>query len=244
MADSYFRVSKYPSESKPTDIAFTPVNQKAIPKEYLRFKSDVESFVSTINLLFGKDQGTRLQFYDEVYYAAELCFSGDKNDFTTAIQTLEEIKDKLTSNYWAKVRDGILIKYGYAVFWISILLAIGVFFSGDDHQFYYVSVLGSCVGSWLSLAIRTKQLIFDDIHHHLSEVSSPYIRCVFTCAISFFFVIFLKVGFVEIKLGTISSKDLSTNLEIALALGALLGFSEKYLVSSISNKSKRFFNWK
>ena len=150
MADSYFRVSKYPSESKPTDIAFTPVNQKAIPKEYLRFKSDVESFVSTINLLFGKDQGTRLQFYDEVYYAAELCFSGDKNDFTTAIQTLEEIKDKLTSNYWAKVRDGILIKYGYAVFWISILLAIGVFFSGDDHQFYYVSVLGSCVGSWLS----------------------------------------------------------------------------------------------
>lgn len=244
MADSYFIVSKYPNDSDPTDIAFTPVNQKVIPKEYLRFKADVEAFVSTIKLLFSKDKDTWSQFYNEVYYAAELCFSGEKTDFITASQTLDEIKDKLTSSHWAKIRDGILVKYGYAVFWLSLPLALGICMSNEGYRFYFVSILGACIGSWLSLAIRTKQLVFDDVHQHLSEVSSPYIRCIFTCGISFFFIMLLKVGFVEIKLGSMSSTDISINLEIALTLGILFGFCEKYLISTIDNKSKRIFNWK
>ena len=47
MADPYFLVSKYPDENNPTDIAFTPVNKKTIPKDYLWFKSDVEAFIAT-----------------------------------------------------------------------------------------------------------------------------------------------------------------------------------------------------
>lgn len=244
MADPYFLVSKYPDENKPTDIAFTPVNKKTIPKEYLRFKADVEAFIATINVLFSKDKDTQSQFYDEAYYAAELCFSGDKSDLLTATQTLDEVKDKLTSSYWAKVRDGILAKYGSAVFLFSLPFVLGFYVLSESYKFYFISLIGTCVGSWLSLAIRTKQLVFDDIRQHLSEVTSPYIRCIFACVLSFVFLMLLKVGFVEIKLGTISSKDISTNLEVALTLGILLGFGEKYLISSINNKSQRIFKWK
>tara|TARA_Y100001956_G_C4121226_1_gene187526 strand:+ start:15 stop:593 length:579 start_codon:yes stop_codon:yes gene_type:complete len=182
--------------------------------------------------------------YEEVYYAAELCFSGDKSDFLTATQTLDEIKDKLTSSYWAKVRDGILIKYGSAVFWLSLPLVLGFYVFGESYKFYFMSLIGTCVGSWLSLAIRTKQLVFDDIRHHISEVTSPFIRCIFACVLSFVFLMLLKVGFVEIKLGSISSKDISANLEVALTLGIFFGFGEKYLISTINKKSNGMFNWK
>lgn len=56
MGDIYFQVDRYPDEENPTDIAFTPVNEEPIPKEYLRFKSDIEAFVSTIKVLFKDDK--------------------------------------------------------------------------------------------------------------------------------------------------------------------------------------------
>lgn len=241
MVETYFLVSKYPNDSNPTDIAFTPVNKTVIPKEYLRFKSDVETFISTIKVLFNKDKSTQLQFYNEVYFATQLCFSGEKSDLITANQTLDEVKNKLTSSYWAKVRNEILVKYGFSVFVISLILVMFFYFSSVNHQFYFVSLIGACIGSWLSLAIRTKQLVFDDIHQHISEVSSPYIRCIFSCVLCFAFLMLFKVGFIEIKLGGISSTDISINLEIALTLGMLFGFGEKYLISTINDKSKDIF---
>jgi len=242
MAEPYFLVSKYPDENSPSDIAFTPINQKAIPKEYLRFKADVEVLISTTNALFSNDKSIRMQFYEEVFFAAQLCFSGEKSDLLTASQTLDEIKDKLTSSYWTKIRDKILLKYGLAVFWVSLFLIVGLQLSNESYRFYFLSLVGTCIGSWVSLATRTKQLIFEDIRQHLSEVSSPYIRCVFACALSFVFIMLLKVGLVEIKLGAISSNDVSTNPEIALTVGMLLGFGEKYLISKINNKSQGILN--
>lgn len=241
MADYYFVVSKYPEENNPTDIAFTPVNKKPIPKDYLKFKSDVESFISTIKVLFSRDKAIQLQFFNEVYFATELCFSGEKDDFITANQTLIEIKDKLTSTYWTKARNEILVKYGIAALLVSFLLFCGYYIFDSNFKYYFISLMGTCLGSWLSLAIRIKQLDFDDIRQQISEVSSPYIRCIFACGLSFSFLMLLKVGVIEVKLGGISSKDLSGSLDLAISLGVLFGFGEKYLVSTINEKSKKMF---
>ena len=242
MVDSYFTVSKYPDSDKPTDIAFSPINKTLIPKEYLEFKSDVEAFVSTIKVLFNKDEVTRLQFLDEIYFASLLCFSGEKSDHITASQTLAEIKNKLTISYWSRARNEILKKYGIAAGVISLLLLVGNYFSNTKIEFYFISLIGTCSGSWLSLAIRTKQLKFDDIRQHISEVSSPYIRCFFACLLSLFFILLLKIGVIEIKLGGETSKNISLNLEIALIIGFILGFVEKLLISTINDKTKSIFS--
>lgn len=237
MADAYFLVSKYPNDDEPTDVAFTPINIGVIPKEYLSFKAEVESFVSTIKVLFAEDIGTQRHFFNEIYFASELCFSGEKSDLFTANQTLTEIKDKLTSVYWGKVRNKVLIRYGIAALVTSALLFLGYFFNIADKEFYFVGLIGTCLGSWLSLAIRTKQLVFNDIRQHITEVSSPFIRCVFACGLSFCFFLFFQVGFIEFTLGGITSSDISENLEVALTLGILFGFGEKLLISTIGEKS-------
>ena len=241
MAELYFLVSKFPNEETPTDIAFIPVNKGPIHKEYLKFKSDVEIVVSTIKALFNKDKASLAQFFDKVFFASELCFSGDKNDLITASQALDDIKNELTSSYWMKVRSEILVKYGKASLIISLILYAVSFLVSKDYFFFFVSLLGTCVGSWLSLAIRTKQLVFEDVRQHISEVISPFIRCIFACVLSFTCLILLKVGIVEIKLGSISTLQIADKLEMALAIGILFGFGEKYLISTINGKSEKAF---
>ncbi|KYL35685.1 hypothetical protein A2I96_13405 [Pseudoalteromonas tetraodonis] len=238
MSDPYFDISRYPKDS-PTDIAFTPISKDVVPKEYLKFKSDVEAFISTNKVLFKDDAVTREQFYEEVYSVASLCYSGEKSDLLTAKQALDDIKGEVLSQHWLKARSKILINYGIAALIISLLLFVSRFLFDDNYSFYFISLIGTCVGSWLSVAIRTKLLLFDEIRQNISENASPYIRCIFACVLSFACLIMFKVGVIEIKLGGISSKEIGTSIEIAIALGILFGFSEKYLISTMDNKSKK-----
>lgn len=240
MGNIYFQVDKYPDEKNPTDIAFIPVNDEVIPKEYLRFKSDIEAFVSTIKILFKDDNIVKSKFYDDAFFAAKICFSGNKNDFMTATQTLGEIKNELKSSYWATVRNKILKKYGAAVLVTSLILAVIGYFVNSNYQFYLISLVGTCLGSWLSVAIRTKDFVFEDIAQHMSEVSSPYIRCAFVCILSFASLLLLVSGLLEVKIGGISSHQIKEDVDIALAIGVIFGFGEKYLISSIRKRSGEF----
>ena len=241
MSDPYFDVSRYP-EDNPTEIAFRPVSQKAVPKEYLKFKSDIEAFISTSNVLFKDDPDTRKHLYEEVFSVTSLCFSGEKGDLVTANQTLDSIKRDVLSLHWLKARSKILVKYGIAVAAISVVLYLLHFLFDESYSFYFLSLMGTCVGSWLSVAIRTKLLEFDEIRQHISENASPYIRCIFACVLSFACLIMLKVGVIEIKLGGVSSKEVGTSIDIAIAVGILFGFGEKYLISTMDSKSKKAFS--
>lgn len=147
----------------------------------------------------------------------------------------------MKSSYWAKVRNEILKKYGIAIVVTSFVLAAIGYFVNSNYQFYFISLVGTCLGSWLSIAIRTKDFVFEDIAQHISEVSSPYIRCIFVCVLSFASLVLLVSGFLEIKIGGISSYQIKEDLEVALTIGIIFGFGEKYLISSIRKKSEDFF---
>ena len=241
MSDPYFDISRYPKDN-PTDIAFTPINKDVVPKDYLKFKSDVEAFVSTNKVLFKDDKVTREQFYEEVYSVTSLCFSGEKGDLLIAKQALDDIKEQVLSQHWLKARSKIITNYGIAALLISLFLLLLRYFFDGPNSFYFTSLIGTCIGSWLSVAIRTKLLLFDEIRQHISENASPYIRCVFACVLSFACLIMFKVGVIEIKIGGFSSKDIETSVEIAIALGILFGFGEKYLISTMDSKSKKAFS--
>ncbi|EPP4091715.1 hypothetical protein HJ001_24225 [Vibrio parahaemolyticus] len=244
MTERYFHVSKYPQgDDKPRDIGFSPINDKPIPKEYLKFKSDVESLITTINNIFD-DESNRLNYYDQVFYAASLCFSGEKHDFPVANQTLEDIKSDIFKHHWSRIRNNTLTIYGQCVLKISIVFIVLYGFSyffKSDWSFYFVSLIGTCIGSWLSFAIRSNNLLFEDITQCIFEVKEPYIRCIFTCVLSFVFIMLLQVGFIDFNIGGISSKSIQTNLEVALTLGLLFGFSEKTLITTLGKKSTGLF---
>lgn len=245
MTECYFKISKYPKNSdSPKDIGFTPVNESPIPKEYLKFKSDVESLITTINNIFENDESNRLNYYEQVFYTTSLCFSGEKHDFPVAVQSIVDIKSDIFKHHWSRIRNKTLVIYGKSVTKIScafLILYILTIFLKSDWGFYFIALIGTSLGSWLSFAIRSNSLPFEDITQCIFEVREPYIRCIFTCVLSFVFIMLLQVGFIDFNIGGISSKSMDKNLEVALTLGLLFGFSEKTLITTLGNKSTGMF---
>jgi hypothetical protein len=238
MIKHYFDITKYPNNEVPEDIGFTPINDKPIPKNYLTFKSEVEKFISTINKLYKSDRKTWLSYYDRVYYASCICFSGESNDLSLALQTLDEIKQDVVEVSWSNIRNKILKSYGLSASLFMGLMFIATFFVSENLVNYLYVLIGTCIGSWLSVAIRTKEIKFEDIRSQVSDVSSPFLRVFFVCILSIAISALLHVGFVEVNIGGISSKDISTKADVAFAIGILFGFGEQSMISTIANKSK------
>lgn len=108
----YFVVSRYPNDSDPKGIGFSPVGNGKVPEEYLAFRLDVDCVVQTVNALFEKDNEKRLEVYEQVFQAAKVCFSGREADFVPASQALSELKKTILSSSWILVRNRIM---GYTV---------------------------------------------------------------------------------------------------------------------------------
>lgn len=242
MSEKYFHVSRHPNDQYPTDVAFTPINSTPIPKKYLDFKSDIEAFVGTINHLYAREPAKKKDYLEQAYYAASLCFSGTDNDFATSVQTLVEIKSKVITTSWAKIRNKILTNYGLVVaFFAAGLFAISHFTSGALNNLPTV-LAGTCIGSWVSMAIRTRDIQFDDISSSFNEFNSPILRACFVCALSLIITVLLLSGFLEINVGSLSSSTIASDTWVAFAVGILFGFGEKSLVSNLTEKSQGYLN--
>ncbi len=242
MSEKYFHVSRHPNDQHSTDVAFTPINSNPIPKKYLDFKSDIESFIVAIDHLYAKDAAKKNDFLEQAYYADSLCFSGTNSDFSTAVQTLTEIKSKVITTSWSKIRNRILANYGVVVLILSIFFLVISQFTNEVLKNLPIVLAGSCVGSWLSMAIRTKDFEFDDIVNGFNEFDSPILRACFVCVLTSVITVLLLSGFLEINIGNMSSSAISSDGWAAFAVGSIFGFGEKTLVSTLTEKSQDYLN--
>ena len=240
MTEKYFHISRHPDNQAPTDVAFTPVNSNPIPKKYLDFKSDIEAFVAAISHLYASEPAKRHDFLEQAYYAASLCFSGTDSDFSTSVQTLAEIKSKVITTSWSKIRNRILTTYGLVVTILSVVFFVISQFTTGMLNNLPIVLAGSCIGSWLSMAIRTKDFQFDDIVSGFNELDSPILRACFVCVLTSVITVLLLSGFLEINIGNMSSSAISSDVWAAFAIGSIFGFGEQSLVSTLTEKSQGY----
>jgi disulfide bond formation protein DsbB len=234
----YFIVSRYPNDSEPKGIGFSPVGDGKVPEEYLAFRLDVERVVQTINALFEKDKDKRLEAYEQVFQAAQVCFSGREADFVPANQALNELKKTILSSSWIFVRNRIMGVYGlYALLLMIILGAAQCFFHAELKNVPAV-LIGTCLGSWLFVSIKTGNIVFDEIYENISQHRSLLLRLIYCCTLSSAVTFCLLAGFFEIKLGEVSTAMIPSNSIIALATGIFFGLGESSLATKLSDKVK------
>lgn len=236
----YFVVSRYPTDADPKGIGFSPVGDGKVPEEYLTFRLDAERIVQTVNALYenDKDKDKRREAYEQVFQAAQVCFSGREADFVPANQALSELKKTILSSSWILVRNRIMGVYGlYALILMVILSAAQCFFTAELKNVPAV-LIGTCIGSWLFVSIKTKSIVFDEIYENISQHRSLLMRLIYCCTLSSAVTLCLLAGFFEIKLGEVSTALIPGNTIIAVAAGIFFGLGESSLATKLSGQVK------
>ncbi|MBK5016681.1 hypothetical protein [Pantoea sp. S62] len=234
----YFVVSRYPNDSDPKGIGFSPVGDGKVPEEYLTFRLDVERVVQTINALFEKDQDKRLENYEQVFQAAQVCFSGREADFLPASQSLSELKKTILGSSWVYVRNRIMGMYGLYALILMTILGLAQYFFHVELKNVPAVLIGTCIGSWLFVSIKTGSIAFDEIYENVSQHHSLLMRLVYCCTLSSAVTFCLLAGFFEIKLGEVSTAMIPSNGIVALATGIFFGMGESSLATKLSSKVK------
>ncbi|HHQ6537692.1 TPA: hypothetical protein ACSTJY_003067 [Serratia fonticola] len=236
--ECYYLVSRFPSDSAPKEIGFRPVGEGKVPEDYLAFRLDSERVIHTINAIFERDEEKRLGMYEQVYQAARVCFSGKEGDFASAVQALNEIKKNILNSSWIGVRNRIITVYGFFALVVILLLGVAQFFYSKDLYNLPLVLIGTCLGSWLFVSIKTSSITFDEVYESISQHRSLLIRLIYSCVLSLVVSLCLLAGFIEIKLGEVSTAMISGNGIIAISAGVFFGLGESSLASRLSDKVK------
>lgn len=113
--------------------------------------------------------------------------------------------------------------YGlYALILMAILGVAQYFFHAELKNLPAV-LIGTCLGSWLFVSIKTGSIAFDEIYENISQHNSLLLRLVYCCTLSSAASFCLLAGFFEIKLGEVSTAMIPGNSIVALATGIFFG---------------------
>lgn len=247
----YFVISHYPDSEKPTDIGFTlvPDTQQRPPEDQYQLKSDIESFLVTLNDVYRSDSEDFKHYYQRAFYLAQLGLEGDKIDTALANRALEQHRSEIVVSAGANVRNKLLKEYGKRgtiwgaiIFLIAILLLKFPIPSIPELPYFLLMLAGSMIGSWLSLGVRTRSFGFEELRQHIRDESGPTIRLAFTSILSLAAGLLMHIGALNISIGSLDSSKITSDPLIALTFGVLLGFSEKALVTSLTEKTKKIIS--
>ncbi len=234
----YFLVSKYPTEKDATDIGFRPIGNSKVPDEYLVFKTDIELVVRTINAIYAKDEAKRRDIYEQVFCTANACYSGQESDLLPATQALADIKKTILMSSWVSVRNRIMAMYGlFSVLAVTLFSGLKWWLNFSPLNLPMV-LMGCCLGSWLSVSLKTGSIQFDEIYENICQHRSLFLRLIYCCTLAVAVSLFLCAGFIEIKVGDVSTAMIPKDDTLALATGVLFGLGESSLASKLSNKVK------
>ncbi|MEC6909632.1 hypothetical protein VXS04_18375 [Photobacterium piscicola] len=243
--DRYFKVEKYYQDNGFHDIYFE-VNDLVIdyPESVIELKNDFESFIKVIALLFKNDLSSYTEYYDKIFRLADLAFNGSSGKIFLAKNSLDNLKIELVHEVGPSVRTTLLFKFirvSAIPIIILVLFSIGIYLFETNVSVLYVLKLllvaiGANIGCWLSLAVRTRGVEFDQILPLLSDHRGVHSRIVFVMIFSVVMAILMKSGLLSITLGEFSSVKIETQNYAALSAGIIMGFAEKLFVDKFNSK--------
>jgi hypothetical protein len=243
-----YEVSRYSDNSTDnTDIAFTSCGKPhSLSQEDI--KCEIEEFLSILNEVSSPKDRIFKYFYERLYYAAKIGLEGESINEQSANKTIRELKKEFVAKQGLLIRNSILRSYGVAAsvsaslfFILATLLTDHEIIQFPHLSHYFYVIAGSSIGSWISLAIRTRQFSFEDIRQQANQYQSPSLRIIFISLLSFCLVLFIDSEVIKISIGDLqTARAISGNAIDALVLGIFFGLFEQVLVSKIKEKSESY----
>lgn len=240
---NHFIVSRYENKDGFHDILFE-VNEEVgdFPESVVNLKNDIENVVKISMLLFKDDAQSYEGYYERLYMVADLAFNGSKEQVNLAQDSLNNIKVDLVHEIGPRIRTTLLFKYirvSFIPILLMLLVSLGLYYF-ESQSLYVVKLIlisiGANIGCWLSLAVRTRSVEFDQILPILSDHKGVHSRIIFVMVFSVVMAILMKTGLLSIELGEFSSKSIVSDNYSALSAGFILGFAEKLFVDKFQGK--------
>ncbi|WP_039949174.1 hypothetical protein [Vibrio ichthyoenteri] len=242
--DNYhFKVRRYPNDNGFNDILFeVNDNVEDFPESVVTLKNDIESVIKISALLFKEDKTSYDGYYERLFMVADLAFNGRKEQISLAQNTLESIKVDLVHEIGPRIRTTLLFKYikvSIIPILVFLLFSLGLYFF-ENNSLYLIKLIlvgiGANIGCWLSLAVRTRSVEFDQILPILSDHKGVHSRIIFVMTFAIVMAILMKSGLLSIQLGEFSSNSIVNDNYSALSAGFIMGFAEKLFVDKFQSK--------
>lgn len=255
-----------PSNENAVDIYFgvSSATNQPIPKEQADLQVEIGKVLRSVNLLYrGSDRATsdrnKVQFrnyYVRLFRLAQVGLEGQNAAPEIAKNELDSVKADLIDDESGRVKNGHLVRLARAGAMLSTPFAIGyVIFrliepnsrpatflaalniERDVFSNFMILWLGCFLGVWLSYGVRTTNFTLSDLTVTDSDRLVPTVRMLFAGSLTMLLGIVFNLGLVQVKLGTYSLNDFSTQPMLAFLLGTFCGISELLLPTTVAKRA-------
>ena len=98
------------------------------------------------------------------------------------------------------------------------------------------------LGIWISFGARKTTLTFEELTTIEEDRLEPFMRLIFTGAISMVFGLLFYKNAITLNFGTLSTKEINDDSFTAIVFGVILGLSEQVLGKKITKKAATVFD--
>lgn len=96
-------------------------------------------------------------------------------------------------------------------------------------------------GIWLSFAVRSMNLAFEQLQHAEKDLMRPWSRLLTFGLLALILALFFHLRILTVSIGSVSTSQICDNLLIAVFVGLGLGFLDKTLPSEVRRRMSDFF---
>lgn len=234
----YFLVRENPNES--FDI-LCEVNEELageIPEEQAVLYTEIETVCNIIKSLNNTDEERKRKYFNKLLSLAQVGLTSENAQTQTATIALKKLKEEMIMIEGKRIKNQYMIKLGIiAIIMGSILFIISCLCSNASVDMFLITWIGSLIGTWISYGARKFEIKLEDLSVIEKDMMEPSIRLVYIGLCAVIFELFFITGFLEIKVGNITTVNIQNDVMMQLLFGVICGLVESKLGINIYNKA-------
>lgn len=214
-----------------------------VPDEQQKLYIEVENANNIIKSLINSEDKVKEKYFQKLLSLAQAGLVGETAQPNLALKSLVKLKEEILLIEGQRIKNSYMKKLGLFAVGISIGLVIIyctiVYLTNATYiRMYFIACIGSMLGAWVSFGARKYSISFEQLSMLEKDMMGACMRLFYVVACSIIFMLFLNSGIVNIDIGTMSTDNMSNNLELQATVGVLCGLIESKLGINIYEKAK------
>jgi hypothetical protein len=236
----------------PRDIKFQPVPHATIPPDVAALQIEIERTLTTLIVLFpatGKRAQTneiKFRIYFDKLAGIAIAGLGQDQPLLGSM-ALATLKDEIVTRESGRVKNAYIRRLGLWSASFTVIFVVLYLTAGPEHvpdwiakkRGFFILILGSFIGTWLSFSIRKVALTFSDLSVAESDQLDPPIRLIFVAGLTLVIGLMFATELASITIGKFHTTFLTSG-GAALVIGLFCGISEQSLSTTVGAKAGEF----
>ncbi|MGT2469312.1 hypothetical protein [Paraburkholderia terrae] len=224
---------------------------KTIPADQYSLVYEFDKATAILRARFATNEKMFNSTFRRLLALAQATFYGLAVQLAAGEIGLKSLEDELVRQEGSLIKNQYMKQLARAAFVASMIILvaatapnyIGTLTSEYIQMSLHFGILlvSTMWGVWLSFAVRNTKLTFEQLQHLEADLMRPWSRLVTVGLLAFALALFFHVEIVSIKIGSISTTQITDNFAVTILVGLGLGFMDKVLPSEVTRRFDDFF---